>query len=281
MNYKSNTSLVFNCNGIPLDFASPKIMGIVNITPDSFYDGGKNFSISLSTYNAIKMLEDGADIIDIGGQSTKPNAVKISAQEELDRIALTIQALKNYNKNCIISIDTYYSYVAKEAVAMGANIINDISSGTIDSEMIPTVAALQVPYFAMHIKGTPQTMQINPTYNNVTKEVYEFLNQKITECTAAGITNVGIDVGFGFGKTKAHNFELLKNLNDFKNLQKPILVGVSRKSMIYKTLNIRPENALNGSTFLHAIALQNGAHILRVHDVVEAKECVELWQHLK
>jgi dihydropteroate synthase len=281
MSYKSSTSFVFNCNGLPLDFTMPKIMGIVNVTPDSFYDGGKNYSITHSTNNAIQMLEQGADIIDIGGQSTKPNAITINAQEELDRIAVTIQALKNYNNNCIISIDTFYSYVAKEAIALGANIINDISAGTLDEAMIPTVAKLQVPYFAMHIQGTPQTMQDAPKYNNVSKEVYAYLDQKIQQCVQAGILDIGIDVGFGFGKTTNHNFELLKNLKTFETLQKPLLVGLSRKSMIYKTLNINPDNALNGTTFLHAFALQNGANILRVHDVEAAKECIQLWASLQ
>jgi dihydropteroate synthase len=281
MNYKSNTSLVFNCNGLALDFVQPKIMGIVNVTPDSFYDGGQNFGITNSTNAAIKMLDDGADILDIGGQSSKPNAIQISAQEELDRIATTIQVIKNYKPNAIISIDTFYSYVAKEAVKLGANIINDISAGTLDAEMITTVASLNVPYFAMHIQGTPQTMQDTPIYKNVTNDVYQFLQNKIIECTQAGIKDIGIDVGFGFGKTQAHNFELLKKLQTFTTLEKPVLVGLSRKSMIYKTLNTSAEHALNGTTFLHAFALQNGANILRVHDIVEAKECINLYLQIK
>jgi dihydropteroate synthase len=277
---KNNTSFAFNWPNTTLDFNTPKIMGIVNVTPDSFYDGGVTASVSKSIEQLLQMHHNGADIIDIGGQSTRPNATKISAQEELDRIALTIEGSLQYNKELIISVDTFYSYVAKNVAKLGAKIINDISAGNMDSEMLSTIAKLQIPYIAMQMKGTPETMQKNPNYANVSDEIIQYFEDKIKIFNHLGITQFAIDPGFGFGKTLQHNYELLKNLNQFTKLECPILVGLSRKSLITKALNISASEALNGTSALHMVALQNGANILRVHDVKEAKEVVELYTHL-
>jgi dihydropteroate synthase len=225
---------------------------------------------------AEKMLSEGATIIDIGGQSTRPGSEQISMKEELLRVIPTIKTIIRRFPESFISIDTYYSKVAAEAVNAGASLVNDISSGTLDENMIQMVASLQVPYIAMHMKGTPKTMQQYAQYDNVTLEVLDFFIKKTEECRKAGIKDVIVDVGFGFAKTISHNFTLLKNLPVFKILQKPLLVGLSRKSTVYKTLGISSEEALNGTTVLNTIGLQNGANILRVHDVKEAVEAVNL-----
>ncbi len=274
---KNNTSFSFNWPDSTLDFNTPQIMGIVNVTPDSFYDGGVTNSITKSIQQAIDMQAQGAAIIDIGGQSTRPNATLLSAQEELDRIALTIEGIMQYNPKSIISVDTFYSYVAEHTSFMGAKIVNDISSGDMDASMLTTIAALQIPYLAMHMQGTPATMQALPTYNNVTTDILNYFKNKLATFKQFGITQFAVDPGFGFGKTIKHNYELLKNLVAFKELEVPIMVGLSRKSMIYKPLNISATEALNGTTALHMIALANGANILRVHDVKEAKQAIDLW----
>ncbi len=266
-----------NCKGKLLALDEPRVMGIINITPDSFYKGSRFVEKDEVLKQADKMIKDGADILDIGGQSTRPGSEQISADEELKRVLNNIDAIHNNFPQTIISIDTWYSKVAYEAVNAGASMVNDISAGNMDEQMLKTVASLEVPYVSMHMKGKPQTMQQDPTYENVCREVLDFFIAKKDECEKAGIHDVVIDPGFGFGKTIAHNFELLKNLSVFKMLDAPILVGLSRKSTIYKTLGIGAEEALNGTTVLNTIALMSGANILRVHDVKEAREVVKLW----
>jgi dihydropteroate synthase len=266
-----------NCKGKLLIIDKPLVMGIVNATPDSFYGGGKYDNLDSIIVLAEKMVTDGADILDIGGQSTRPNSERISVDEELQRILPVVKAIHHHFPQLVISIDTYHSKVAQEAVTAGASIVNDISAGEMDKEMIAMVAALKVPYICMHMKGTPDTMQKNPVYNNVVKDVLDYFISKTNQCVKAGINDVIIDPGFGFGKTIQHNFKLLKELNIFSMLQKPILAGLSRKSTIYKTLGITAEEALNGTTVLNTMALMNGASILRVHDVKEAKQAVKLF----
>jgi dihydropteroate synthase len=270
-----------NCKGKLLVIDKPLVMGIVNATPDSFYESSRLQNDGSVLAQATKMINDGADIIDIGGQSTKPGSKRISVEEELSRVMPAIEIILNNFPDAIISIDTYQSKVAEECVNAGAAIINDISAGNMDKEMIPTVARLGVPYICMHMKGTPENMQKDPAYENVTREVLDFFIQKVDECKCAGINDVIIDPGFGFGKTISHNFTLLKDLSAFKMLGKPIMTGLSRKSTIYKTLGVTAEEALNGTTALNTLALQNGANILRVHDVKEAKEAIKLYQRYK
>jgi dihydropteroate synthase len=265
-----------NCKGKLLSLEKPLVMGIINATPDSFYEGSRFWGGDEISAQAEKMIAEGADIIDIGGQSTRPGSESISAEEELQRVIDGIEAVHKNFPNVIISIDTYYSSVAEQAVRHGASIVNDISAGTMDKQMIPTVAQLDVPYVVMHMKGTPQTMQQEANYNNVTREVLDFFIQKKYDCNKAGIHDVILDPGFGFAKTIEQNFELLKNISVFKMLDAPILVGISRKSSIYKTLGVDKEDALNGTTVLNTLSLMKGANILRVHDVKEAKEVVTL-----
>lgn len=265
-----------NCNGRLLMIDKPLVMGIINVTPDSFYEGSRFLGKDKILAEAENMINEGADILDIGGQSTRPGSEQISAQIELDRVVESIEAICKKFPETIISIDTYYSSVAKICVQAGASIVNDISSGTMDKEMLSTVATLKVPYVAMHMKGTPQTMLKEANYQDVTREVLDFFIQKKSECIKAGIKDVIIDPGFGFAKTIDHNFELLKNLSVFKMLDAPILTGLSRKSSVYKTLGVSANEALNGTTVLNTIALMNGANILRVHDVKEAKEAIKL-----
>lgn len=260
----------------------PIVMGILNITPDSFYSSSRLQQMDEIIQKAEQMIEEGATILDIGGQSTRPGSDRLTAAEELKRVLPVIQQLKKKFSNTFFSIDTYHSTVAKETVAAGVDMINDISAGEMDEQMLSTVAALHVPYIAMHIKGTPETMQQNAVYEDVTKEVIDYFIQKMDECKRAGITDVIIDPGFGFGKTIEHNFQLLKKLEAFQLFHVPVLAGLSRKSTIWKTLNITPEEALNGTTALNTIALTKGAVILRVHDVKEAVEAIELcyvYQH--
>jgi len=266
-----------NCKGRLLVIDKPIVMGIINATPDSFYGGSRFQGTDEIVDQAGKLLTDGADIIDIGGQSTRPGSELISAEEEIKRVVPAIKAIAEKYPGSFISVDTFYSKVASAAVDTGACIINDISAGLMDNKMIETVAALKVPYLLMHMKGTPQTMQQNAAYKNVTGEVLDFFIAKTDELKKEGIIDIIIDPGFGFGKTIEHNFELLKNLSVFKMVDKPVLVGVSRKSTIYKTLGINADEALNGTTVLNTIALMNGASILRVHDVKEAKEAVTLF----
>ena len=269
-----------NCKGRLLVLNEPIVMGIINATPDSFYSGSRIGGIDAVLQKTEQMINDGADIIDIGGQSTRPNSKRVSADEESERVIPFVEAIHKNFPQTIISIDSFYSAVVKKAVAAGASIVNDVSAGTIDENLVPTVASLKVPYVLMHMKGDPQTMQQNPAYNNVVLDVFDFLNQKINQLHSAGIVDIIVDPGFGFGKTIEHNFELLNGLNFFRQLSKPVLVGMSRKATVYKTLGINSGEALNGTTVLNTMALLNGASILRVHDVKEAKQAIQLVQAL-
>ena len=259
-----------------LHINKPVVMGIINITPDSFYAESRQQTIDAALRKTETMLREGALIIDIGGQSTRPQSILIKQDEELARVTPVIEKIKKEFPDCFISIDTFYATVARKAVEHGADIVNDISGGILDTAMISTVANLQVPFVCMHMKGTPQTMQQLTQYKNVTQEVKLFLEERIKTCEEAGINDIIIDPGFGFAKNIEQNFTLFKNLSTFKTLQKPLLLGISRKSMIYKFLNIQPEESLNGTTALHALGLLNGADILRVHDVKEAVQVIAL-----
>lgn len=251
-------------------------MAIVNITPDSFFDGGKNDNLKSILKNCTEHLQQGAKILDIGGQSTRPGAERISAETEMKRVIPAIEAINKEFPDAIISVDTFYAKVAKHAIQAGATMVNDISAGSLDDEMLKTVLSLNVPYVASHIRGNPQNMQNDPSYSNVVTEVYKDLSSIKKKLRSNGFKDLLIDPGFGFGKTKNQNFELLANLDHFQNLACPILVGLSRKSMIWKTLKSTPSEALNGTTALNAIALLKGANILRVHDVKEASEVIKL-----
>jgi dihydropteroate synthase len=265
-----------NCKGRLLVIDNPIVMGIINVTPDSFYTASQTQSADAGLRQAAIMLKEGAAILDIGGQSTRPGSIRISANEETDRVSPVIEIIHKNFPDAFISVDTYYASVAQHAVAADACMVNDISGGSMDENMLQTVGKLNVPYICMHVQGTPETMQKNPSYENVTREVLDFFIQQTEKCRQYGIHDVIIDPGFGFGKTAKHNFQLLRELSVFKMLNKPILAGLSRKATIYKTLKISAEESLNGTTVLNTIALLNGANILRVHDVREAAETVEL-----
>ena len=265
-----------NCKGRLLVVDKPLVMGIINLTQDSFYEGSR-FTETSNVLNQVeKMINEGVDILDLGAQSTRPGSDRITAEEELKRLIPALGIIIKKFPGVIISIDTYYSKVAREVVSAGASIINDISGGSMDGKMIETVATLNVPYILMHMKGEPGTMQKNAEYYNVTREVLDYLIFKIAQLRKAGIHDIIIDPGFGFGKTLDHNFEILKNLFVFKILEAPVLAGLSRKSSIYKTLGTSADESLNGTTVMNTIALMNGAAILRVHDVKEAKEAIKL-----
>jgi dihydropteroate synthase len=268
--------MTINCKGTLVDLSSPKVMGILNITPDSFFDGGK-YKNEVAILNQVeKMLLDGATFIDVGAYSSRPGAKHISEEEELLRILPVINLLVKNFPEIIISVDTFRSKIAQETITSGAAIVNDISGGKMDEKMFETVAKLQVPYILMHMLGTPQNMQKKPVYKDITKEIISFFATQIHKLHQLKLNDIIIDVGFGFGKTNIHNFEILKNLSLFKSLDAPILVGVSRKSMLYKTLDITAQEALNATTSANTIALLNGANILRVHDVKEAVEAVKI-----
>jgi dihydropteroate synthase len=261
-----------------LDLSRPAAMGILNATPDSFYNKGRDSGPDELLHAAERMLSEGAAILDVGGATTKPGAALLSPSEELSRVIPVIEAIHKRFPDAWLSVDTYNSVVAKEAVGAGASIVNDVSSGRFDPEMLAVVAALRVPYIAMHMQGSPETMQLNPQYDDVVFEVRDELRRTCDRCQAAGITDVIIDPGFGFGKTVEHNFALLNDLHTLRMLGRPLLAGLSRKSMICKTLKVDPEHALNGTTALHMVALQQGAAILRVHDVKEAMQVVRLFE---
>jgi len=265
-----------NCNGKLLLINQPLIMGILNVTPDSFFDGGKFNSIENALFQVEKLLKEGASILDIGGYSSRPGATEISEDEEIRRVIPVIIAIHQKFPEAILSIDTFRSAVASQAIKYGASIINDISSGDDDPKMIETIAQLGTPYIAMHKQGNSKTMQQNPQYTDVTLEVLDYFIKKIPILRKAGIKDIIIDPGFGFGKNIEHNYALLKNLSAFKMLNCPMLVGISRKRMINEVLNISSKDALNGTSILNTIALLNGANILRVHDVKEAMEAVKL-----
>lgn len=270
-----------NCKGKLLSLDEPVVMGIINATPDSFYEGHLKLNIDEIILLAGKMIKDGAAILDIGGLSTRPGSKPVSIQEEMDRVLPVTEAIHHCYPEIILSIDTYNSQVAFAAVNEGAGIVNDISGGDLDEAMLQTVAKLNVPYICMHMQGTPETMQQQPFYNNLVKEVLDFFISKINNCHKAGIKDVIIDPGFGFGKTIEHNFQLLKELSVLAITNKSILAGLSRKGTIYKTLGTTATEALNGTTVLNTIALLNGASILRVHDVKEAVEAIKLFTAYK
>ena len=265
-----------NIKGRLLDLSSPKVMGILNVTPDSFYNKSRAETIEDALRKVEQFLKEGATFIDIGGYSSRPGAKDISADEELQRLIPVVESIANNFPEAIMSIDTFRARVAQETILAGAHIVNDIASGDMDDEMLETVAKLQVPYIFMHMQGTPQTMQQAPVYNNVLLDVVDYFSRKVEKLRTLKIHDVILDPGFGFGKTIAHNYELLNKMEDFQIFGLPILVGFSRKGMIYKPLEIKAPEALNGTTVLHTIALQKGAKILRVHDVKEAVECVKL-----
>ena len=266
----------WNIQGKILDFSSPIVMGILNITPDSFFDGGRYSNERKVLDRASQIIQEGAGIIDVGGYSTRPGASDVSQEEELSRVVPVIKMISKEFPEAIISIDTFRAEVAKRSIEAGAKIINDVSGGSLDKGMFPIIQEYNVPYILMHMRGTPQNMNKYATYSNLLSELVEYFQKKILELQSLGINNIAIDPGFGFAKTKEHNFELLKNLNYLKITKMPILVGVSRKSMVYKTLNVELEASLNGTTVLNTIALINGADILRVHDVKECVQAVKL-----
>jgi len=268
--------MTINCRGKLLDLSTPKVMGILNLTPNSFYDGGKFASENAILAEVEKMLKDGASIIDIGGMSTKPGAEIISAEEELQRILPHLKSILNGFPDTIISIDTVHSSVAQECLKAGAHIINDISAGRIDDRMLEVVSKYKGPYIIMHMQGMPADMQKDPQYGDAVAEVMDFLTERISACKQAGIADIIIDPGFGFGKTVEHNYKLLRNLSNFSNLNVPVLAGVSRKSMICKVLKVNPDKALNGTAVANTLALLNGANLLRVHDVKEAIEAIKI-----
>ncbi len=273
-NFSKKRSL--NIHGSLLSIDKPWVMGILNITPDSFFDGGQHDKPSEALLRCKQMLDEGADIIDIGASSSRPGATLLSAKDEIARLSPILKNIKTEFPEALLSVDTFYSEVAKAAVDLGAHIINDISGGKMDPAMAKTMAQLDVPYVMMHMLGTPQNMQNNPEYQNVTMAVSRFLSQQIKKFMDAGVSDLILDPGFGFGKTVEHNYQLLNHLEILSAFEKPILVGFSRKSMINKVLGTKPENALNGTTILNTMALQKGADILRVHDVKQAKEAVKI-----
>ena len=265
-----------NIRGRLFDLSKPKVMGILNLTPDSFYDGGVHNEINKIEDHVNKMVNDGMDILDIGGYSSKPGAKNISVDEELSRVIPILKHIRKIFPELVISIDTFRSKIASASLNEGADIINDISGGTLDKNMMSIVAKNNCPYILMHMQGNPQNMQNDPSYENVTLEIIQYLAQRIKIAYDNDIVDLIVDPGFGFGKTLEHNFEILNNLEKFNVLDTPILAGFSRKSMIYKTLKTSSEKALNGTSSLNTIALTKGAKILRVHDVKEAKECIIL-----
>ena len=264
-----------------ISLESPIVMGILNATPDSFFEGSRVFSLNAVVDKAGEMLQQGATILDIGGQSTRPGSIQVGSQEEINRIYPVIEIIRKHFPDCLISVDTYYSDVIKQVGSLDIDIVNDISSGDDDPNMLPTVAAGGWYYIAMHKKGNPTTMQQNPSYlKPITEEVHDYFSTKSNEFADAGILNWALDPGFGFGKTLAHNYELMHHFHQLHSFQRPILIGISRKSMIYKLLNTSADDALNGSTALHMYALNHGAHILRVHDVKEAMETIQIFNEI-
>lgn len=267
-----------NCRGKIITFEKPKIMGILNATPDSFYNKGREFSFPKMTEEIGNMIEEGADILDLGGMSSRPGATIISTQEEIDRIQPITEYITKYYPDIILSIDTLHADVAYWALKQGASLINDISGTDYDQRMISTLVEFNSPLICMHMKGQPQNMQLNPTYNHVVNEITEYFKEKLDVLSKSGIEQVIIDPGFGFGKSLEHNYSLMADLQQLAILNAPILVGISRKSMVYKPLGSDAQSALNGTTALHMFALTRGANLLRVHDVKEAKETILLYE---
>ena len=270
-----------NCNGNLIDLNTPKVMGILNVTPNSFYDGGKHKEINSIIHQVDKMLSEGADFIDIGAYSSKPSAEFVSEEEEIKRLVPIVKSLVETFPNIILSVDTFRAKVAKASVENGVAMVNDIAAGLLDDKMLETVAALKVPYIMMHMRGNPQTMQSLTDYNDIVKEMIFYFSERIQKARSFGISDIVIDPGFGFAKTLEQNYEVLHKMELFSMLELPLLAGISRKSMIYKVLESSPQEALNGTSVLNTIALQKGAKILRVHDVKEAVECIKLVSKLK
>ena len=276
------TPLYINVNGRLMDLSEPQVMGILNVTPDSFYAGSRSETEKDIVQRLHQIIDEGASIIDIGGYSSRPNAEHISAEEEMKRLRNGLEIIRKHSPNTVVSVDTFRADVAKMCVEeYGVAIINDISAGQMDEEMFPTIAKLGVPYIIMHMKGTPQDMQVSPKYDHFLKEIFYYFSEKVQKLRDLGVKDIIIDPGFGFGKTLEHNYELMNHLEEFSLFELPLLVGVSRKSMIYKLLGTTPEEALNGTTALHTIALLKGANILRVHDVKEAVESIKIVQKMK
>lgn len=272
------TKKTLNIGGRLIDLSEPKVMGILNLTPDSFFNGNRFSSIHEVLDRAAEMVEDGAYFLDVGGYSTRPGADEISYQQEIDRVLPIIEPLNKFLPEVIISIDTFRSEVAKTVIKKGAHMINDVSGGHLDHEMIATVLALNVPYILMHMRGTPVTMNSLSTYDHLVSDVIKELLEVVLKLQSRGFSDIIIDPGFGFAKNMQQNYRLLNYLENFKSIGLPILVGVSRKGMIYKKLETNPENALNGTTALNMLALEGGASILRVHDIKAAVEVIKLWQ---
>lgn len=282
MNFKDTLFSVkqtVNCGGRLFSFKEPRIAGILNLTPDSFYDGGRYKDESDALRHVAEMVEEGADIIDIGAYSSRPHADHISEEEEFSRLEPVLTGIRRLYPDLLISIDTFRSGIAKKVVRdFNVQIVNDISAGLMDQEMFSVVASLKVPYIMMHMKGTPANMQNNPVYNDVVKEIISFFSERIQQAKYAGIDDIMIDPGFGFGKKRSHNYTILRELRIFTMLGYPIMAGLSHKSMIYQPLDITSREALNGTTVLNTLALTNGANLLRVHDVKEAKQTIKLFQ---
>ena len=276
------TPLFINVNGKLMDLSQPQVMGILNVTPDSFYAGSRGVAERDIIDRLRQMTDEGASIIDIGAYSSRPDADDVSTEEEMARLRHALNLVRQHQPDAVVSVDTFRADVARMCVEeYGVAMVNDISAGEMDDEMFPTIARLGVPYIAMHMKGTPQTMQINPQYEHFLKEIFYFFSEKVQKLRDLGVKDIIIDPGFGFGKTMEHNYQLMNHLEEFKLFGLPLLVGISRKSMIYKLLGTTPEEALNGTTVLNTIALQKGAHILRVHDVKAAVEAVTIVEKMK
>lgn len=275
----SNPTFSLNCKGRIHEFNEVVLMGILNVTPDSFYDGGRHNTLDFAVEHAANMLAEGAQIIDVGGMSTRPQADAVSVQEELDRVIPVIEKLKTSFGEVLISVDTFRSVVARESIQAGAHIVNDISGGTLDEKLFETLAELNCPYILSHIQGTPQTMQANPQYEDVVLEVSKFFSERVETLTKMGVKDIILDPGFGFGKQVEHNYQLLEGIKLMAQVfDQPILAGLSRKSMLYKPLGITPEESLPATSAAHLIAIQNGARLLRVHDVKEAKQVLKIWE---
>jgi dihydropteroate synthase len=276
-----STNKTLNISGRLINLDMPRVMGILNVTPDSFYDGGRYVSETEILQQVEKMLTEGADIIDVGGYSTRPGAAEVSVEDETVRVLNAIRTILKHFPLAVISIDTFRSKVAEAAVGAGAVMINDISAGELDPGMFKMAAHLKVPYILMHMRGTPQTMTSLTHYENLVADILEYFHKKIAVLSTLGVKDIIIDPGFGFAKTREQNFELLGRLGDFRIFNRPVMAGLSRKSMVWKTLGIKPEEALNGTSALHAIALMKGIDILRVHDIKACVEVVALTQALK
>ena len=276
------TPLYINVNGRLMDLSEPQVMGILNVTPDSFYAGSRAETEQDIIRRLHQIMDEGASIVDIGGYSSRPGAQEVSAAEEMERLRMGLELIRKHRPDAVVSVDTFRADVAKMcAEEYGVAIINDISAGQMDENMFPTIARLGIPFIIMHMKGTPQTMQVNPQYDHFLKEVFYYFSEKVQRLRDLGVKDIIIDPGFGFGKTLEHNYELMNHLEEFSLFELPLLVGVSRKSMIYKLLDITPQEALNGTTVLNTIALLKGANILRVHDVKKAVETVRIVGKMK